>query len=260
MKSSLSHRPVLAVTVALLGSLASVECAAQGVNAAVAPASAAPATAAASPTPAVTATNAPATNAPATPRAPQAEVVTVTELPVEGTLVRRGRSETVINAPMDVVVRAMTDFSRYSEFMPHVRESRVVRRNRSATDVYVQVPLGGSLGVIWALLRVDARRQSDRFELVGQTVDSNMDRFETRSLIERLPGPETRTRLVFEVLALPRLPFPSSVFTREMRDAARTVAYNLRTRVERQLAINTLPATTGTPTAAQLPPNATSSR
>lgn len=252
MKSSLSHRPVLAVTAALVGSLVSFECAAQGVNPSVAPASAAPATTAATPTNTATATNAPS--------APQADVVTVTEVPVDGTLVRRGRSETIINAPMDVVARAMTDYSRYSEFMPHVRESRVVHRNRSATDVYVQVPLGGSLGVIWALLRVDARRQSDRLELVGQTVDSNMDRFETRSLIERLPGPEARTRLVFEVLALPRLPFPSSVFTREMRDAARTVAYNLRTRVERQLAINTLPASPASPTAAQLPPNATSSR
>ncbi len=249
MKQPLSHRHMMAATLGLMGALASAESAAQGVNSAVAPATATVATAAATAAPRET---------PDRPAA-QPEAITVTEVPVEGTLVRRGRSETIINAPMDVVVRAMTDYTRYSEFMPHVRESRVVRRNRGATDVYVQVPLGGSLGVIWALLRVDARRQADRVDLVGQTVDSNMDRFETRSVIERLPGPETRTRLVFEVLALPRLPFPSSVFTREMRDAARTVANNLRARVERQLAINTLP-TPASPTAAQVPPNATSSR
>ncbi len=249
MKQPLSHRHMMAATLGLMGALASAESAAQGVNSAVAPATATVATAAATAAPRET---------PDRPAA-QPEAITVTEVPVEGTLVRRGRSETLINAPMDVVVRAMTDYTRYSEFMPHVRESRVVRRNRGATDVYVQVPLGGSLGVIWALLRVDARRQADRVDLVGQTVDSNMDRFETRSVIERLPGPETRTRLVFEVLALPRLPFPSSVFTREMRDAARTVANNLRARVERQLAINTLP-TPASPTAAQVPPNATSSR
>lgn len=253
MKPPHSHRPLFAATFALLGVFMSADGAAQSVNPAVAPATATPATATATPaapTPAVT---------PDRP-APQPEAVTVTEVPVEGILVRRGRSETVINAPMDVVVRAMTDYTRYSEFMPHVRESRVVRRNRSATDVYVQVPLGGSLGVIWALLRINAQRQTDRLDLVGQTVDSNMDRFETRSVIERIPGPEARTRVVFEVLALPRLPFPSSVFTREMRDAARTVANNLRTRVERQLAINTLPTPTPVAGAAQVPPNATSSR
>jgi hypothetical protein len=87
-----------------------------------------------------------------------------------------------------------------------------------------------------------------------------MDRFETRSVIERIPGPEARTRVVFEVLALPRLPFPSSVFTREMRDAARTVANNLRTRVERQLAINTLPTPAQAQSPAEVPSNATSSR
>ncbi len=251
MKPSPSNRLVVAASFALLGALVTVDAAAQVVNPAVAPGAATAATAQATPAP------------PATPDRPAVappEAVTVTELPVEGTLVRRGRSETVIRAPMDLVARAMTDYPRYSEFMPHVRESRVVRRNRGATDVYVQVPLGGSLGVIWCLLRIDAHRQPDRLELVGQTVDSNMDRFETRSVIERIPGPEARTRVVFEVLALPRLPFPSSVFTREMRDAARTVANNLRTRVERQLAINTLPTPAQAQSAAEVPSNATSSR
>lgn len=251
MKHSPSKHLVVAASLGLLGGLATLEAAAQSVNPTVAPAAATPATTQATPV-------APA--APDRPAVTPPEAVTVTELPVEGTLVRRGRSETVIHAPMDVVARAMTDYPRYSEFMPHVRESRVVRRNRGATDVYVQVPLGGSLGVIWCLLRIDAHRQADRLELVGQTVDSNMDRFETRSVIERIPGPDVRTRVVFEVLALPRLPFPSSVFTREMRDAARTVANNLRTRVERQLAINTLPTPAAGTAAAQVPPNATSSR
>jgi hypothetical protein len=50
------------------------------------------------------------------------------------------------------------------------------------------------------------------------------------------------------------------VFTREMRDAARTVANNLRTRVERQLAINTLPTPAQPEGAAGVPSNATSSR
>ncbi len=249
MKTPPSNRTVLTASLALLGALASGECAAQPANNVVAAPVARPAPPAATP-PAAAPADAPSQ------QQPQEEPVIVSDAPVEGTLVRMGRSETVIHAPMEAVVRAITDYPRYAEFMPHVRESRVVRRNRSATDVYMQVPLGGSLGVIWALLRIDARRQADRFELVGQAVDSNMDRFETRSTLERLPGPEARTRVVFQVLALPRLPFPSSVFTREMRDAARTVANNLRVRVARQMAFNAIPA----PPAAQVPPNATSTR
>lgn len=212
----------------------------------------APAAAGVAPSPAT------APTAPAAPAAPAVEEPAVADEPVDGTLVRMGRSEVVIHAPMEAVVRAMTDYTRYSEFMPRVRESRVVRRNRAMTDVYMQVPLGGSLGVIWALLRLDTRRTADRFQIDGLAVDSNMDRFETHTLIERVPGAEPRTRVTFRVLALPRLPFPSSVFTREMRDAARTVASNLRARVERAQALTAVaPAA---PPAAAVPPNATSQR
>lgn len=202
---------------------------------------------------------APATGvAPSSPPAvaPPAEVQ-VSDEAADGTLVRMGRSDVVIRAPFDLVVRQMTDYGRYHEFMPRVRESRVVRRTRGATDVYMQVPLGGSLGVIWALLRLDARRTPDRFTLDGQAVDSNMDRFETHTVIERIAGDPTVTRLTFRMLALPRLPFPSSVFTREMRGATRTIADNLRARVERAAALEPVRAVNPLP---PTPPHATSAR
>ncbi|MBI5515888.1 MAG: hypothetical protein HY909_19055 [Deltaproteobacteria bacterium] len=163
----------------------------------------------------------------------------MTDLPVEGLTIRRGRSETVIHAPLEQVSQAMLDYGRYHEFMPHVRESRVVHRNRGATDLYVQVPLTPTLGVIWALLRLEARwsRARDQVEITGRAVDGNMERFEVHCLLERAPGAEPATRFVFEVLAQPRLPFPSSLFTRENRDASRTVASNVRVRVERAYAL-----------------------
>ncbi len=204
---------------------------------------------------------APATVAtpPAAPApAPSPAEIAVSDEPADGTLVRMGRSDVVIRAPFDLVVRQMTDFAHYNEFMPHVRESRVVRRNRGATDVYMQVPLGGSLGVIWALLRLDARRAPGRFTLDGQAVDSNMDRFETHTVIERVADDPGATRLTFRMLALPRLPFPSSVFTREMRGATRTIADNLRARVERAAALE--PVRVAATPAAPTPPNATSAR
>jgi ribosome-associated toxin RatA of RatAB toxin-antitoxin module len=164
-----------------------------------------------------------------------AATVTVSSEEVPGMSVRRGRSDTVIDAPMEIVARAVTDFPRYDSFMPHVRDVRVVHRNRADTDVYMQVPLRGSLGVVWALVRVNVRRTPNRLELVGHAVDGNMERFESTTVLERVPGPTPRTRMTFTLLALPRLPFPSSVFSREMVDAARTVANNLRARIARDL-------------------------
>lgn len=162
--------------------------------------------------------------------------VVATSEAVPGLSVRRGRSDTIIDAPIEVVARAVTDFPSYDTFMPHVRDVRVVRRNRADTDVYMQVPLRGALGVIWALVRVNVRRTPGRLEMEGHAIDGNMERFESTTILERIPGPTPRTRMVFTLLALPRLPFPSGVFSREMVDAARTVANNLRARIARTLA------------------------
>ena len=164
------------------------------------------------------------------------ETVFATSEEVPGLSVRRGRSDTVIDAPMEVVASAVTDVSTYGTIMPHVRDVRVVHRNHADTDVYMQVPLRGSLGAVWALVRVNVRRTPGRLELVGHAIDGNMERFESTTILERLPGPTPRTRVTFTLLALPRLPFPSSVFSREMLDAARTVATNLRNRIARTLA------------------------
>jgi len=193
-----------------------------------------------------TAGDAAVTQGPAAPAAAAAPDVVTSSEEVPGLTVRRGRSETIIDAPIEVVARAITDFPTYDTFMPHVRDVRVVRRNRADTDVYMQVPLRGSLGVVWALVRVNVRRTPGRLELVGHAVDGNMERFESTTTLERIPGPTPRTRMSFTLLALPRLPFPSSVFSREMVDAARTVANNLRARIARAEAARTQAAASAT--------------
>ena len=218
--------------------------------------------AAAQPAPAAPTAVAPAPAAPvaepaATP--PVAPEIVVTSEEVDGVPVRRGTAETVIRAPMEAVVQAMTDYGRYAEFLPHVRESRVVRRNRALTDVYLQVPINASLGVVWALLRVNARRGPNQVELVGESVDGNMDRFETRCVLERVEGDTPATRMRFSLLALPRLPLPSSVFSREMANSARRVADTVRTRVERAHTLDAMRAAAPTP-AAPVPPGASAAQ
>lgn len=218
--------------------------------------------AAAQPAPAAPTTVAPAPAAPAAEPAaapPAAPEIVVTSEEVAGVPVRRGTAETVIRAPMEAVVQAMTDYGRYAEFLPHVRESRVVRRNRALTDVYLQVPINASLGVVWALLRVNARRGPNQVELVGESVDGNMDRFETRCVLERVEGDTPATRMRFSLLALPRLPLPSSVFSREMANSARRVADTVRTRVERAHTLDAMRAVAPAPSA-PVPPGASAAQ
>lgn len=151
---------------------------------------------------------------------------------VEGTTVRRGVSRFTVRAPMSVVAREFTDFGNYTQIIPRVAESRVVRRTRAGTEVYMQVRLGQNLGVLWSRLRLSVRRTAAAVEVSGTSIEGNVDRFELATRIEPMPDDPERTLITCRMLSVPQLPFPSSVFTRENRAALSTLANRLRTRVE----------------------------
>lgn len=151
--------------------------------------------------------------------------------PAEGTTVRRGVSRFVVPAPMADVVRAFTDYPRYTELLPRVTTSRVVRRTRAGTEVYLQVNLGGNLGALWSRVRVSVQRAPQRVTVTGTNLDGNLDRFEFSAQIDAVAGDPARTLLECRMLSIPQLPFPSTVFTRENLHALSTMANLVRSRV-----------------------------
>lgn len=197
----------------------------------------------------------PAPSTPAGGESAQPAPIEVVSEAVEGLDVQRARAVSVLRVSLEDAARAVTDFGRYAEFLPHVRESRVVRRNRALTDVYLQVPINQSFGVVWSLVRMNAQRSRDQMVLTGEAVDGNMDRFEMRCVLRRMPGAEPSTQMEFSLLALPRLPLPASVFTREMATNARRVVDTMRSRVEQARAVDSIRAAGAEP-GAGVPPNA----
>lgn len=149
----------------------------------------------------------------------------------EGTTVRRAISRFVVVAPVASVASVMTDFGRYTEILPRLTESRIVRRTRAGTEVYLQVSLSPSPGFLWSRMRLQVRRGAERVEIVGASLEGNLDRFDFVTRLETVPGDPTRTLVTCRMLTIPQLPFPSSVFTRENRDALGTFANHLRARV-----------------------------
>lgn len=158
--------------------------------------------------------------------------VRVSDEAVEGTTVRRGVSRFIVRAPMAAVAREFTDFGNYTQIMPRISESRVVRRTRAGTEVYMQVRLGANLGVLWSRLRLSVRRAPALVEITGTSLEGNVDRFELATRIEPVPDDPSRTLITCRMLTVPQLPFPSTVFTRENREALSTMANRFRTRIE----------------------------
>lgn len=183
------------------------------------------------------------------PTLPADGEVVVSDEPAEGTTVRRGVSRFIVRAPMAAVAREMTDFGNYTQILPRVSESRVVRRTRAGTEVYMQVRLGANLGVLWSRMRLVVRRAPTSVAIEGTSLEGNVDRFELSTRIEQVPDDPTRTLITCRMLSVPQLPFPSTVFTRENRDAMATLANRFRNRIEAPAPAPEAPATPAPPPA-----------
>lgn len=165
-------------------------------------------------------------------RAPAVATPALSEHAVDGTLVRRMQSETVIRAPLDVVARQVLDYSRYPDFLRRVRTARVVRRDRAQTDVYFQLELPRAMGTIWFLHRMTVvRRDADRVEIQGAAQAGNVGRVETLVRLERVAGSPS-TRFTFALFGLPVVPALPETINGALRDAVRAAAILLAQRVE----------------------------
>lgn len=172
-----------------------------------------------------------AANAQDPARAPQ-----VSELPVEGTTIRRVEAATVIRAPFDAVARQVLDYSRYPEFMRRFRSARVVRRDRAQTDVYFQLELPRAMGVVWFLHRMTVvRRGADVVEIRGEALSGNLGTVETRVLVERTAAANA-TRFSFSLFGLPAIPVGPATVNTTLREAASAAVVLLQRQLEPRVA------------------------
>ncbi len=141
-----------------------------------------------------------------------------------------GEAVGVVDAPAEVVMRIVTDYARYEDFLPHFRRSRVLSRRGQNALVYMQASVIRNTTTLWAQMRIFARRPRGETRIVeGRMIEGNMDAFAARWEVTPL-GPD-RTLVRFRLLVDPDLPFPSSVFTSENIKAARRTVRALRQRV-----------------------------
>lgn len=159
----------------------------------------------------------------------QTPVETTTE--ASGNGVDYGVATSVVDAPVDAVMRVVTDYANYASFMPNFERSRVLSRRGQNALVYIQASALEGSYTAWAQMRIYARRPRGETQIIeGRMTDGNLEQFIARW--EVTPLDEHRTEVKFRLLFVPDLPFPDSIVTGENVRAARRTLQNLQRRLD----------------------------
>lgn len=146
--------------------------------------------------------------------------------------IRAGGAMITVEAPLADVRKTITDFARYSDFMPRFERSRVVRKSKEGVDVYLQVPILRGAATVWAVTRFEPPIVEGRGQRIeGRMTDQGNVR-DLRAIWHLHPIDEARTLLKLELLIVPKLPLPASVITPELEYAADQAVTASRDRAE----------------------------
>lgn len=147
-----------------------------------------------------------------------------------GSNVDWGRAETVIQAPLGNVLTVVQDYANYREFVPNFTNSRVLSSRGQSALCYFEASVLRGAATFWVQMRMATREEGNKRIVEARMLKGNVDAFRARW--ELSPTPEGHTRVVFQVLIAPDLPFPSSIFTGENVKSARRTLRGLRARTQ----------------------------
>lgn len=150
---------------------------------------------------------------------------------VSGASIRAGGAAIAVDAPMAVVRKVVTDYSKYASYIPRFQKSKVIDKKDGRTDVYLQVPILKGAATVWALTRFEAPVKEGTGERIeGKMVEGNVD--DLRAWFRLRPIDDTHTVLKLELLIVPKLPLPGKVVTPELEYASDQAVTAMRDRAE----------------------------
>jgi len=151
---------------------------------------------------------------------------------VEGHTIRAGGARIFVNAPIAVVRAIVEDYGNYENVMPRFKRSRIVDKNDTATQVYLQVPILHGAANVWSVVQFGKPiKRADGSEVIrGRMVESNVRDF--RATWTLVPIDANTTLLSAEILIVPTLPVPGSVVTGELEYASDMAVTSTRNKAE----------------------------
>ncbi|MCS6898757.1 MAG: hypothetical protein RMJ98_05030 [Myxococcales bacterium] len=151
---------------------------------------------------------------------------------VPGASLRAGGAAIWVDAPMLVVRKVVTEYSKYASYIPRFQKSKVIGKKDGRSDVYLQVPILNGAATVWSLTRVEPPvKDGANGELIeGKMLEGNVN--DLRSWFRLRPVDDHHTILKLELLISLKLPLPGKVVTPELEFAADQAVTAIRDRAE----------------------------
>ncbi len=147
-----------------------------------------------------------------------------------GMEVKWGFASSVVAAPIDVVLKTITDFDHYAEFIPRCHRSKVLARRGDDAMIYVETRALRNTTAFWVQLRVKTVKSPDGKVVVeGKKVSGNVKQGTARW--ELYPVENGRkTKLAFKIIIDVDLPIPSSLISSQNLQTAQRSVESVRER------------------------------
>lgn len=147
---------------------------------------------------------------------------------------RWGHAAVLVRAPLDAVRVQATDYAHLKDFAPNkFKTSRVVDKNGSLTDVYLQIPVLHGLITLWQVVRfAPPEVVAPGMEVIhGMLVKGNVK--DLRFVVTLRATSADATIVKVDILLEPGFYAPQSALDEELRDAAQDAVEAVRVRSER---------------------------
>ncbi|MBK7398602.1 MAG: hypothetical protein IPJ34_20460 [Myxococcales bacterium] len=150
--------------------------------------------------------------------------------------VKWGRASIFVNAPMKDVKAAIIDYGNWSTFITKFQKSKVLKKDGTGSEVYLQLPIMKGAATIWAVEKFGAPVAEGKGEkIVGTMVKGNVD--DLQAIWHYRPVDENHTVITLEIYTSPKVSAPATLILKEMEDACGEGVLGVRARAEASVAV-----------------------
>jgi ribosome-associated toxin RatA of RatAB toxin-antitoxin module len=144
--------------------------------------------------------------------------------------IERGKAIGVFSATPEEVYRVATEYAKYQDFMPRVRQSSVASRDKAETLVDLTADLPWPAGRSKVTARYTTEKlPGDIYRIRFQMIRGEMRQYVGQLYIE--PWAPGRTAVTYEIVAEPNVWAPRSTINKSIRNSAGGYVHALRQRV-----------------------------
>jgi hypothetical protein len=163
-----------------------------------------------------------------------------------GTGERYGHAEVLVNAPLAAVRKQVLDFAHWKDLVPDkFHNVRVVGKDASGTEIYMQVPVMHGVLMLWNVMRFqELAAVAPEWSIVeGWFVKGNVKKANAVWTMHKIDDGFTVVK--FDLLMLPNLPAPQAAIDEELRDAAMQAVDAIHDRAQGHNRVVAYPAAAG---------------